>query len=243
MRHQARTRAVLAVVILILVLAGCVSQQQHASTGLQPLQPVSADRSVQPPAGNQAPTSGPLPAPGTKVAVQRYAFPVQGCRASYGPTHHDYPATDIFTDRGCAFVAATDGRVDEISSVDRWEPRTDRGEDRGGIAVSIVGIDGVRYYGSHLESIAAGIVPGALVRAGELLGRADNSGDARTTPTHVHFGISWPTRPGIWWVRRGEVSPWKYLNSWRSGGSESPIAAVASTHSRVGDEPPCRARC
>jgi len=73
-------------------------------------------------------------------------------------------------------------------------------------------MDGVRYYGSHLQSIAPGIVPGARVRAGQLLGRIDNSGDARTTPTHVHFGLSWPTPAGIWWIRRGLMYAWPYLD-------------------------------
>jgi murein DD-endopeptidase MepM/ murein hydrolase activator NlpD len=72
-------------------------------------------------------------------------------------------------------------------------------------------MDGVRYYGSHLQSIAPGIVPGARVRAGQLLGRIDNSGDARTTPTHVHFGLSWPTPAGIWWIRRGLMYAWPSL--------------------------------
>src|SRR5215216_2740567 len=78
--------------------------------------------------------------------------------------------------------------------------------------VSVIGMDGVRYYGSHLQSIAPGIVPGARVRAGQLLGRIDNSGDVRTTPTHVHFGLSWPTPPGIWWIRRGLMYAWPYLD-------------------------------
>ena len=104
-------------------------------------------------------------------------FPVRGCRVSYGHSHSYYPATDIFTDPGCAFVAATDGVVDEVSRVDRWDPTSDR----GGLSVSIIGIDGVRYYGSHLQSIAPGITHGARVRAGQLLGRIDNSGDAHAT--------------------------------------------------------------
>jgi murein DD-endopeptidase MepM/ murein hydrolase activator NlpD len=134
----------------------------------------------------------------------RYVFPVRGCRVAYGHSHSYYPATDIFTDRGRAFVAPTDGVVDEVSRVDRWDPTSDHGVDRGGLSVSIIGIDGVRYYGSHLQSIAPGITHGARVRAGRLLGRIDNSGDARTTPTHVHFGLSWPTpaasggSPAVW---------------------------------------------
>jgi hypothetical protein len=30
------------------------------------------------------------------AAQNHYVFPVQGCQVTYGPTHHNYPAADIF---------------------------------------------------------------------------------------------------------------------------------------------------
>jgi peptidoglycan LD-endopeptidase LytH len=192
------------------------------------------------PATSKEPAAGG--AAGSRGA--RYVFPVRGCRVAYGHSHSYYPATDIFTDRGCAFVAPTDGVVDEVSRVDRWDPTRDHGSDRGGLSVSIIGIDGVRYYGSHLQSIGPGISHGARVPAGRLLGRIDNSGDARTTPTHVHFGLSWPTPPGIWWIRRGLVYPWAYLDAWRAGRNLSPAPAIQAAHAAAGsDIPACRIRC
>jgi murein DD-endopeptidase MepM/ murein hydrolase activator NlpD len=177
----------------------------------------------------------------------RHVFPVQpvaGCGVHYGRVHHDYPATDIFARKGCRFVSATDGVVTEVSRTDRWQPSTDRGADRGGRSVAVLGNDGVRYYGSHLESVEDGIAPGARVRAGQALGRIDNSGDARYVPTHLHFGISWPTRDGVWWVRRGTVYPWPYLDSWRAGGNRSPAAAVRAALAAAGQRvPPCRSGC
>ena len=185
------------------------------------------------------PTTGPQ-----RPAPLHYRFPVAGCRVDYGRSHHDYPATDIFTARGCAFVAPVDGRVDEVTTADRWSAASDRGVDRGGRSVSIVGADGVRYYGSHLEAVAAGIAPGTRVQAGRLLGRVGNSGSARVTAVHLHFGISWPTRPGVWWVRRGVVDPWRYLDSWRAGGDLSPARAVRAAKAAAGREvPPCQAFC
>ena len=180
----------------------------------------------------------------TARAPLRYRFPVAGCRARYGGSHHDYPAADMFTGRGCAFVAPVDGRVDEVSRRDVWDPGSDRGADRGGRSVSLVGVDGVRYYGSHLEAVAPGIVPGVRVRAGQLLGRIGNSGSARVTAVHLHFAISWPTRPGIWWVRRGMIQPAPYLDSWRAGGNRSPVRAVRAARAEAGREvPACQARC
>jgi len=177
----------------------------------------------------------------------RHVFPVQpvaGCGVHYGRVHHDYPATDIFARKGCRFVSPTDGVVTEVSRTDRWQPSTNRGADRGGRSVAVLGDDGVRYYGSHLESVEDGIAPGARVRAGQTLGRIDNSGDARYVPTHLHFGISWPTRDGVWWVRRGTVYPWPYLDSWRAGGNRSPAAAVRAALAAAGQRvPPCHSGC
>jgi murein DD-endopeptidase MepM/ murein hydrolase activator NlpD len=176
-------------------------------------------------------------------AAPRYRFPIAGCKVNYGHVHHDYPATDIFAARGCLFVAPVAGRVDEVSYVDTWNSRTDLGAARGGLSVSIVGDDGVRYYGSHLSSVGAGIRRGVRVLAGQGLGRVGNTGSARGVATHLHFGISWPTAQGIWWVRRGMVYPWPYLDSWRAGGARSPSAAVLALHRQLGTVPRCRAAC
>jgi len=187
-----------------------------------------------------APTTSAAP---TTAAPVRYRYPVAGCRATYGQ-HSGYPAADMFTGRGCAFVAPVAGRVDEVTRVDSWRQASDLGADRGGRSVSLVGVDGVRYYGSHLEAIAPGIAPGTRVAGGQPLGRVGNSGSARITPVHLHFGISWPTRAGIWWVRRGMVPPQRYLDSWRAGGNLSPVRAVRAARKAAGAEvPECQARC
>jgi murein DD-endopeptidase MepM/ murein hydrolase activator NlpD len=179
----------------------------------------------------------PAPAPtGSRPGHARYAFPVRCSTAiSYGHSHHDYPATDIFAAVGCTVVAPVDGRVDEVSTVDRWNPSTNLGATRGGLSFSIIGVDGVRYYGSHLSVLLTSIRPGVQVRAGQVIGKVGHSGDARYVASHLHFGISWPTGPGVWWVRRGEVYPWPYLDAWRAGIMRSPAAAVAAKHRQVGD--------
>lgn len=157
----------------------------------------------------------------------KYAFPVQPSdRASYGPGHHTYPATDIFAPEGSRFVAPARGVVDEVSRQDKWDPKLDRGETRGGLFVSVVGDDGIRYYGSHLRSVAGGIDPGVRVVAGQLLGFVGRSGDARRTPPHLHFGISCPPGPrraaDDWKFRRGQIPPYPYLNLWKKGVAATP---------------------
>ncbi|MGB8649086.1 MAG: M23 family metallopeptidase, partial [Mycobacteriales bacterium] len=188
-----------------------------------------------------SPTASPRAAAVAPRATGRYRFPIVGCKVSYGHSHHDYPATDMFAARGCHIVSPVTGRVDEVSAVDRWRSSTNLGADRGGLSFSIVGDDGVRYYGSHLSTLR--VRAGERVTAGTWIGTVGNSGDARGIATHLHFGISWPTRHGVWWVRRGEVYPWRYLDSWRVGGALSPAPAVAAEHRRQGDVPPCRVDC
>jgi murein DD-endopeptidase MepM/ murein hydrolase activator NlpD len=156
-------------------------------------------------------------------ATIRYAFPISPARGvSYGRTHAGYEATDVFAPCGAAFVAVTSGRVEDVSRVDRWDPKTDDPALRGGLWVSIVGTDGVRYYGSHLSSVTADLEVGGLVTTGQELGRVGHTGNAAGKPCHVHFGLSPATTPGTWDVRRGLVYPWPYLDSWRDGGQRSP---------------------
>ncbi len=170
-------------------------------------------------------------------AVPSYTFPVQGCKYTYGRYHHNYPATDILTRVGCLFVAPTAGIVDEVNRIDRFTWKTDIGADRGGLSISIIGSDGVRYYGSHLSYISAKIVPGYRLKMGEVMGRTGDSGDAKGTAPHLHFGISWSTPPGIWWVRRGELYPWKYLDAWKVGKSLSPAQSVKALEKKIGEVP------
>jgi murein DD-endopeptidase MepM/ murein hydrolase activator NlpD len=176
------------------------------------------------PAGIQATTPPRRPA----AQPATYIFPVRPASAAeYGAYHHDYPATDIFCPVGSRFVAPTSGVVQFVSRVDTWDPRTDDPAVRGGLSVAIIGDDRVRYYGSHLSAIAAGIAPGARVQAGQLLGLTGHSGDARTTAPHLHFGISRPTGPTDWQARRGQISPYKYLQAWAAGKALTPVLPPA----------------
>ena len=167
-------------------------------------------------------------------AAPIYTFPVAGCTVTYSKYHHDYPASDIFAKKGCAFVSPISGVVDEVNTVDKWSGKTNLGADRGGLSISIIGDDGLRYYGSHLSKIESNIVPGYKVATGEKLGEIGSTGSARGTKPHLHFGISYPTEKGIWWVRRGvglekgKSSPWKYLQAWQAGKDLKPKLIVPS---------------
>jgi murein DD-endopeptidase MepM/ murein hydrolase activator NlpD len=172
-------------------------------------------------AGSAAASQKP---PATKPAG-KYVFPVDG-NASYAHNiHHDYPAADIIADCGLTVRAVTDGVVLEVNRVDRWQKSTNLGPDRGGLFVSLLGNDGVRYYGSHFAKIAKGLSAGDEVSAGQAIGILGRTGDAGAC--HLHFGLS-PVCKGKndWWIRRGEVWPAQYLDAWRKGTNKSPAAEV-----------------
>lgn len=172
-------------------------------------------------------------------SAPNYVFPISNCSYSYSRYHHDYPATDILAKKGCKYVAVTSGVIDEIRKIDTYNYKKPTPITKGGIFVSLVGDDGVRYYASHLKKIAEGIDVGVRVEAGTLLGIVGDTGDARGTSPHVHFGISWPTeKRDIWWVRRGMVFPWRYLDKWKVGGDRSPAAEVSALLAKSGEVPP-----
>ena len=84
---------------------------------------------------------------------------------------------DIFAPRGTAVVAATSGTV-----------RSTRPNNLGGRVVWLRDELGRAQYYAHLDSQV--VRRGDHVEAGDTLGFVGNTGNARTTPPHLHFGIS-----------------------------------------------------
>ncbi len=154
--------------------------------------------------------------PGAQV---RHGFPIAaGTNVGYARTHANYPATDIFAACGTPILSPVNGVVTDVRRVDNYSasnPAT-----FGGRSVAVVGDDGVRYYGSHYDTIEAATVPGARVSVGTRLGTMGKTGD--TTVCHLHFGLSIPCPGPEWSVRRGIVWPWPYLDAWKAGQNLSP---------------------
>lgn len=173
-----------------------------------------------------AATTTTLPVGPWQVEGRRYYFPLQPPEAgTYADGHHDYPATDIFASEGTTVVAVTRGIVDEVGRIDTWDPAIDDPANRAGLYVTIIGEDGVRYHASHLASVEPGLEAGVPVRAGQMIGTVGDTGNARQP--HLHFGISRPTFPGDWEARRGEVSPYEYLQAWSRGEDLTPMLPEA----------------
>ncbi|MDT5039925.1 MAG: peptidoglycan LD-endopeptidase LytH [Actinoplanes sp.] len=220
---------------LAAALAGCGSPGAAVKSELPPPTFVVPSPTTAAPPPTTPPASAPAPASSKQSASATpatYAFPVVG-HNSYAHTHHDYPATDIITDCGNKVVAATSGTILVVNRTDTWKASVNAGATRGGLSVALLGDDGVRYYGSHLSVINANVTVGARVTTGQTLGKVGDTGDAGAC--HLHFGIS-PlcAKVGDWWVQRGTVYPWPYLDAWRKGGNMSAVAAVAAWKSAHG---------
>lgn len=118
--------------------------------------------------------AGVCPVDGAKAGrdfSNDWGWPRSGGRSHEG--------TDIFADRGTPVRAMYHGTIKELR-------RTDTG--LGGIYVSYWVGPGEHWYNAHLDSIPAGLSVGDPVEPGTLIGTVGNSGNARTTPPHLHIG-------------------------------------------------------
>ncbi|GLQ00486.1 hypothetical protein GCM10007891_23390 [Methylophaga thalassica] len=90
--------------------------------------------------------------------------------------HH---GVDIFAKKGTPITAVIDGVA-----------RTDTGGLGGKhiwLSGGMFGLGSARYYYAHLDSFA--VESGDKVKKGDVIGYVGNTGNARTTPPHLHFGI------------------------------------------------------
>ncbi len=93
------------------------------------------------------------------------------------PPNRRHEGIDIFAKRGTPVRASTEGIVltREVNPL-------------GGNSVWLYGPGGQRHYYAHLDEYA-GAVPGERVAPGALLGYVGNTGNAKTTPPHLHYGV------------------------------------------------------
>jgi peptidoglycan LD-endopeptidase LytH len=85
---------------------------------------------------------------------------------------------DIFAPRGTPVYSATEGFV--------WRIAENR---LGGNTVTVLGAGGRVYYYAHLEAYAPELTVGQPVTPETVLGYVGNTGNARGTPPHLHFGV------------------------------------------------------
>ena len=86
---------------------------------------------------------------------------------------------DIFAPKGTEVIAVADGIVSYIGD-----------QKLGGHCIWLTTENGSSFYYAHLDRWAPGLYEGMEVQAGDLLGFVGNTGNAKYTPSHLHFGVN-----------------------------------------------------
>ena len=111
-----------------------------------------------------------FPVAGPTSFISSFGFCLDGCSRSH-------QGNDLFARAGTPVVAVEDGWVEKVG-VNRL----------GGLTVWTRGHSGYRYYYAHLRDWAP-LVAGQPILAGTVVGTVGNTGNAITTPSHLHFEI------------------------------------------------------
>ncbi len=113
-----------------------------------------------------------------------------GARREGGKRKHE--GIDIFAKKGTPVVAISDGVITKVAVMPK-----------GGKIVWME-CDGREWnvYYAHLDEQF--VKEGQKVKKGEAIGTVGNTGNARTTPSHLHFGI---------YTRKGAVDPYPYVKN------------------------------
>nr|WP_174507124.1 M23 family metallopeptidase [Acinetobacter sp. Marseille-Q1620] len=132
----------------------------------------------------------------------RLPIPVQGVRASqltdtWGAARsqgRSHEGIDILAPRGTKVYSTTEGVVASL-----------KGNNLGGKVIWIIGPGGAWHYYAHLSGHKHGLREGDYVKRGALIGYVGNTGNARHTAPHLHYGLYLAGKG------RGAVNPYPYL--------------------------------
>jgi murein DD-endopeptidase MepM/ murein hydrolase activator NlpD len=130
-------------------------------------------------AWEQPPESLPLPIAELRQAALRDSW---GAPRSNGRKHQ---GIDLFAPKGTPVSSTTRGLVFRVGQ-----------NQLGGNVVWILGPGRQMHYYAHLDRFAA-FEPGDLVNPGDVIGYVGDTGNARGTPPHLHYGIYTPGRGAI----------------------------------------------
>lgn len=133
------------------------------------------------------PAPSVLPVPVAGIKPGQLADTWGGAR-SEGRKHE---GIDIFARRGTPVLSSTEGIVMRVG--------TNR---LGGQVVWVLGPGGQRHYYAHLDRYGD-VHAGMRVAPGSVVGYVGNTGNARTTPPHLHYGI---------YEAGGAINPYPFLH-------------------------------
>ena len=168
--------------VLTLLLAACSSTPKQS--GSAPLNPIL----VQKLKNASMPSRLPIPVDNIKARQLKDTW---GASRSSGRLHE---GIDIMAPRGTKVLSATEGLIADL-----------RNNNLGGKVVWILGPGGTWHYYAHLDGHKRGLSVGDYVKKGQVIGYVGNSGNARHTAPHLHYGLYLQGKG------RGAVNPYSYL--------------------------------
>ncbi|QBE66750.1 M23 family metallopeptidase [Pseudoduganella lutea] len=148
-------------VVAVLLMAGYHFLEPAIERALYPMRLMAMPR----------PQALPVPVEGV---------PVRALRDTWNSARGDgrrHEGIDIFARRGTPVLSTTEGIVTQVG--------TNR---LGGLVVWVLGPGGQRHYYAHLDGYSD-VETGMRIGAGRVLGYVGNSGNAKVTPPHLHYGV------------------------------------------------------
>lgn len=176
-----RIVAIFSVIFTFCFLSACTSAPKKSTTALNPK--IVAQLKAKP-----MPSKLPIPVQGIKSSTLKDTW---GASRSKGRTHE---GIDIIATKGTKVFSTTEGLVADL-----------RNNNLGGKVVWILGPNNSWHYYAHLSSHKRGLKVGDYVKRGDLIGYVGNTGNAKHTAPHLHYGIY------LGGKGRNAVNPYPYL--------------------------------
>lgn len=173
--------AITSLTIGLMTLTACTSTPKKTGSTLPP----STVQELQ-----GMPLKSKLPIPVQNIRAKQLSD-TWGASRSQGRRHE---GIDIMAPRGTKVYSTTDGLIADL-----------RDNNLGGKVIWVLGPSGSWHYYAHLNEHKRGLSVGDFVKKGDLIGYVGNTGNARHTAPHLHYGIYLAGKG------RGAVNPFPYL--------------------------------
>lgn len=176
-----RISTILSLLLSVILLAACSTTPKKSTAPLPPAV-------VQKLKNMQLDSKLPIPVQGVQA---RNLTDTWGASRSSGRLHE---GIDIMAPRGTKVYSSTEGLIADL-----------RNNNLGGKVIWIMGPNSSWHYYAHLDGHKRGLKVGDYVKKGDFIGYVGNTGNARHTAPHLHYGIYLNGKG------RGAVNPYPYL--------------------------------
>jgi Peptidase family M23/Chitinase class I len=175
------------------LLAGALVMGGVATTAAAQVPPPPAPTPVAPPPDN----TFPVPVPYEVSFTDSWHACRDGCA-------RQHKGNDLMAAEGTPAVAVETGIIAKVDNTD---------DGLGGLTLWLRGDSGVAYYYAHNAQNL--VTEGQRVGRGQMIARVGHTGNARTTPPHIHFQINLCGQLNS--AEPCTVDPYPYLQTWSQG--------------------------